>query len=52
MSHFAIVVAVTAISPIELFRTRLQAARGVDGFACKHFILFPSNFTATSKAMY
>jgi len=27
------VVAVTAISPIELFRTRLQAARGVDGFA-------------------
>ncbi|KAI8576870.1 hypothetical protein K450DRAFT_254675 [Umbelopsis ramanniana AG] len=27
------VVAVTAISPIELFRTRLQAAKGVDGFA-------------------
>jgi hypothetical protein len=34
--HFyvpALVVAVTAISPIELFRTRLQAAKGVDGFA-------------------
>ncbi|KAJ2962382.1 hypothetical protein NQZ79_g2555 [Umbelopsis isabellina] len=27
------VVAVAAISPIELFRTRLQAAKGVDGFA-------------------
>lgn len=28
-----LVVAVAAISPIELFRTRLQAAKGVDGFA-------------------
>lgn len=39
-SQFIVVVAVTAISPIELFRTRLQAAKGVDGFACKYSIIF------------
>lgn len=44
-------VAVTAISPIELFRTRLQAAKGVDGFACKCSIII-FLWAIEQKSMY